>query len=127
MPSRTEANAEVKAKYANAIDTETARLESAIAAAKEARDTEKRKALQKELADYEKRMADTHRHRNTRTAQGEISRIPSFSTKRRKWASPPRANRTKTNWSQTTTNHRASRRRAWSFTRSFGEIPSRSF
>ena len=53
------ANAEVKAKYADAIATETARLEAAIAAAKEARDTEKRKALQKELADYEKRMAET--------------------------------------------------------------------
>ena len=35
------------------------RLEAAIAAAKEARDTEKRKTLQKELADYEKRMAET--------------------------------------------------------------------
>ena len=56
---QAEANAEVKAKYADAIATETARLEAAIAAAKEARDTEKRKALQKELADYEKRMAET--------------------------------------------------------------------
>ena len=50
--------AEVKAKHADAISTETARLEAAIAVAKAARDTEKRKALQKELADYEKRMAE---------------------------------------------------------------------
>ncbi len=49
----------MKAKHADAIATETARLEAAIAAAKEARDTEKRKTLQKELADYEKRMAET--------------------------------------------------------------------
>jgi type I restriction enzyme M protein len=55
----TNANAEVKAKHANAITTETARLKAAIAAAKEVQDTEKRKALQKELADYEKRMAET--------------------------------------------------------------------
>ncbi|MCX5823173.1 MAG: hypothetical protein NTY86_06640 [Deltaproteobacteria bacterium] len=49
----------MKAKYANDIATETARLEAAIAAAREARDTEIRKRLQKELADYEKRMAKT--------------------------------------------------------------------
>jgi type I restriction enzyme M protein len=55
----TKANAEVKSKHADAIVTETARLEAAIAAAKEARDTEKRKTLQKELAGYEKRMAET--------------------------------------------------------------------
>ncbi len=54
---QAEANVEVKARYDNAITNETASLESAIAAAKEARDTEKRKILQKELADYEKRMA----------------------------------------------------------------------
>ncbi len=53
------ANTEVAAKHADAIATETARLEAAIAAAKEARDTEKRKTLQKELADYRKRMAET--------------------------------------------------------------------
>ena len=52
-----EANAEVKEKYAEAITTETERLEAEIAAAKDARDAEKRKALQKELADYVKRMA----------------------------------------------------------------------
>jgi len=56
---QAEANVEVKAKHANAITAETARLESAIAVAKEARDTEKRKTLQKELADYMKRMAET--------------------------------------------------------------------
>jgi len=56
---QVEANVEVKAKHANAIATETSRLESAIAAAKEARDTEKRKSLQKELANYKKRVAET--------------------------------------------------------------------
>lgn len=54
-----QANAEVKAKHADAIATETTRLEAAIAAAKEVRDAEKRKTLQRELADYEKRMAET--------------------------------------------------------------------
>jgi type I restriction enzyme M protein len=49
----------VKAKHADAIATETTRLEAAIAAAKEARDAEKRKTLRRELADYEKRMAET--------------------------------------------------------------------
>ncbi|MBS3905535.1 MAG: N-6 DNA methylase [Syntrophaceae bacterium] len=53
------ANAEVKAKHADAIAREITRLEDAIAAAKEVRDTEKRKKLHKELADYEKRMAET--------------------------------------------------------------------
>ncbi len=53
------ANAEVKAKHADAIATEITRLEAAIAAAKEVRDAEKRKTLQRELADYEKGMAET--------------------------------------------------------------------
>lgn len=52
-----EANAEVKEKYAEAITAETERLEAEIAAAKAAREAEKRKALQKELTDYAKRMA----------------------------------------------------------------------
>jgi type I restriction enzyme M protein len=56
---QAEANIEVKANHANAIATETARLEAAIAAAKEVQDSEKRKTLQRELADYEKRMAET--------------------------------------------------------------------
>lgn len=56
---RAEVNVDVKAKHANAIAMETVRLESAIAAAKDARDTEKRRALQKELANYEKWMAET--------------------------------------------------------------------
>ncbi|PIP35579.1 MAG: N-6 DNA methylase [Desulfobacterales bacterium CG07_land_8_20_14_0_80_52_14] len=55
----TRANAEVKAKHAEAISTETARFEAAIAAAKAERNTEKRKVLQKELINYEKRMAET--------------------------------------------------------------------
>jgi len=53
-----EARAELEAKYADEIATESARLEAAITAAKEARDAELRKALQKELKNYQKRMAD---------------------------------------------------------------------
>jgi type I restriction enzyme M protein len=55
----TKANADVKTKHADAITAETRRLETAITSAKDARDAEKRKALQKELVDYEKMMADT--------------------------------------------------------------------
>jgi type I restriction enzyme M protein len=57
--NQTAANFEVKAKYADTITTEAARLESTITAAMEARDTEKRKALQKELANFQKRIAET--------------------------------------------------------------------
>lgn len=53
-----EARAEIEASYADAIAAETTRLEVAIAAAKDARAVELRKALQKELKDYQKRMAD---------------------------------------------------------------------
>ena len=53
------ANREVKARHADAIAKETLRLEAAIADATKAQDTEKRKSLQKELAEYQKRMADT--------------------------------------------------------------------
>ncbi len=52
------AGAEVKARYEADITAETARLEAAIAAAKEAKDGERRKVLQKELADYQKRMTE---------------------------------------------------------------------
>jgi hypothetical protein len=54
----TEARADIEAHYADAIDAETARLEAAIAAAKDTRKVEERKALQKDLKDYQKRMAD---------------------------------------------------------------------
>ncbi len=54
-----EAREEIEGKYADEIAAESARFEEAIAAAKEARDTEQRKALEKELKDYQKRMADT--------------------------------------------------------------------
>lgn len=54
-----EANKEIKAKYAGDIAKETERLQTAIATAKEARDTEKQKTLKKELADYEKLMTET--------------------------------------------------------------------
>jgi type I restriction enzyme M protein len=53
------ANAEVTARYAEAIETKTAGLETAIAKATEAQGTGKRKALLKELADYKKQMAET--------------------------------------------------------------------
>lgn len=56
---QAKADAEVKAKHAKAMATETARLDSAIAAAKAARDADQRKALQRELADFEKEMAET--------------------------------------------------------------------
>jgi type I restriction enzyme M protein len=52
------AGAEVKARYEVEITSETAKLEAAIAAAKEVKDGERRKALQKELTDYQKRMAE---------------------------------------------------------------------
>lgn len=51
------AGTEVKGKYAAAMAAETARLEVEIAAAKEARDAEGKKTLQKELSDYQKRIA----------------------------------------------------------------------
>ena len=44
------AKAEVEAKYADEIAAETARLEAAIDAAKEAKDVDARKAAQGELA-----------------------------------------------------------------------------
>jgi type I restriction enzyme M protein len=50
------AKAEIDAKYADEIAKETQRLEHAIAKAKESKDTESRKALQKELKDYLKQM-----------------------------------------------------------------------
>jgi type I restriction enzyme M protein len=53
-----DAREEIEGKYADEIATETARLGEAIAAAKEAGDTEQRKVLEKELKNYEKRMAD---------------------------------------------------------------------
>jgi type I restriction enzyme M protein len=56
---QAEASRDVKTRYADAIAEETARLETAIAAAKATRDVDQRKALQKELADFHKRMAET--------------------------------------------------------------------
>jgi type I restriction enzyme M protein len=54
----SQAHAETEAKYADEIAIETKRLKDAIEAAKASRDAETRKALQKELKEYEKRMAD---------------------------------------------------------------------
>ena len=69
---QAEAGAEVKARYADAMAAETARIETAIAAAKEARDAERRKALQKELADYRKADGRDHRQGNPRPPQGAL-------------------------------------------------------
>lgn len=52
------AKAEIEAKYADEITKETQRLEDAIAKAKEKKDAENRKALQKDLKDYIKQMED---------------------------------------------------------------------
>lgn len=52
------AGAEVEARHAAAVATETTRLETAIATAIKARDSEKRKALQKELAEYKRHMVE---------------------------------------------------------------------
>ncbi|MBI4763062.1 MAG: N-6 DNA methylase [Deltaproteobacteria bacterium] len=53
------AKEEVEAKYADEIATETARLEAAITAAKEAKGSDARKAAQRELAEYRKRLEAT--------------------------------------------------------------------
>jgi len=55
------ARTEVEMKYTPTIAAETQRLEVAIAAAKEGRDPEQRKELQRELAEYLKLIADAIR------------------------------------------------------------------
>ena len=52
------AKTEIEAKYAGEIAKETKRLEAGIARAKENKDAERRKALQKELKDYIKQMEE---------------------------------------------------------------------
>ena len=52
------AKEEIEAKYADEIGKVTQRLEDAIAEAKENRNAEKRKALQKELRDYLKQTGE---------------------------------------------------------------------
>lgn len=52
----TQAETEINEKYADQINTETKRLEAAIAKAKEEKDTDGRKDLQKELKTYLKQM-----------------------------------------------------------------------
>lgn len=54
----TTAKAEIEAKYADEINTEKERLEAAIQRAKEDKDIEQRKVLQKELKDYLRAMGD---------------------------------------------------------------------
>ena len=55
---KKETRAEVDAKYRPEIERETKRIEEAIAAAKGRDEAEKRKALQKELTDYQRTMAE---------------------------------------------------------------------
>ena len=50
------AKSEIKARYTDQIQAELARLENEIESAKQAKDAERRKALQKELKDYLKAM-----------------------------------------------------------------------
>jgi len=57
--NRETAMAEVEARHAGEIAEETARLEEEIAAAKEARDADRRKAAQRELRNYRKLMGET--------------------------------------------------------------------
>jgi len=71
------AGTEVKARYEAEMTAETARIEAEIAAAKEVKDGERRKALQKELADYQKRMAETIA-RETRSLLKERFPYPIF-------------------------------------------------
>lgn len=56
---RAAARKEIDAKYASEISAETARLEAAIKAAKEARNVGARKTVQGELRDYLRRMEET--------------------------------------------------------------------
>jgi type I restriction enzyme M protein len=56
---RDKAGAEIDAKHAPEIAVETKRLEAEIEAAKAAKDADRRKAAQRELADTLKRMAET--------------------------------------------------------------------
>jgi type I restriction enzyme M protein len=71
------AGAEVKARFEAEMNAVTIRLEAAISACKEAKEGERRKALQKELADYQKRMAETIA-RETRTLLKERFPYPIF-------------------------------------------------
>ncbi len=54
-----QALSKVEAKYADEIFAESDRLNELIETAKQAADADERKTLQRELADFEKRMADT--------------------------------------------------------------------
>lgn len=59
---RATATAEVEAKYEAEITTETKRLEAEIEAAKKAKDADRRKAAQRELLAFQKRMEETKSH-----------------------------------------------------------------
>lgn len=74
---RDQARAEADAKYAAEIAAETARLEAEIATAKAAKDSEGRKAAQRELAVYLKRMEEVAT-REARTLLKERFDYPVF-------------------------------------------------
>lgn len=59
--TRKKADEKVRGKYAEKIQKERTRLETEIESAKKARDAERRKAAQKELKDFEKKMEETIR------------------------------------------------------------------
>ena len=69
---QAEAGAEVKARYADAMAAETARIETAIAAAKEARDAEQTKGAAKGTGGLSKADGRDHRQGNPRLAQGAL-------------------------------------------------------
>ena len=56
---RAKGRTEIEAKHGDAIAKETARLEAAIGAAKETGDTDQRRVLQRKLAEFQKRIAET--------------------------------------------------------------------
>lgn len=74
---RSIARTEIEAKYAPEIKAETARLTAAIQAASKARDSETRRAKQKELADYLKTM-ETRQRTEARALLKERFAYPIF-------------------------------------------------
>lgn len=74
---RSLAIAEVDAKYAPEIAKQTTRLQTAIDAAKDSKDSDARKRLQRELGDYLKKMNDT-KERDARTLLKERFDYPIF-------------------------------------------------
>jgi len=74
---REQARKEIDARYAKEIDAETQRLNAAIDAAKQARDADKRKAAQRELAEYLRAM-DAKKEAQARVLLKERFAYPVF-------------------------------------------------